>query len=232
MAARKPLDCSHCPVRDRAACSSLTEEQRDEFAYLGHRRKLRRGETLFHAGNGDSACATLISGALKISSSDADGVERILSLVHPAGFVGEMFARTPKHDVIALTESEVCVFPANQYEQAVERFPAFGHALLRRTADDLYASRWLIDLMGRRTALQKVAGFLKGMADAASASPGHCAERFELPLSRGDLAGMLGLTIETVSRQLTRLETQGAIRRDGKRGIEMTDVALIETLAG
>jgi CRP/FNR family transcriptional regulator len=232
MAARKPLDCSHCPVRDRAACSSLTEHQRAELATIGHHRTLRRGETLFHAGEDNRACATLISGALKISSSDSEGVERILSLVHPAGFVGEMFAGTPQHDVIALTESEVCIFPAHQYEEALERFPALGRALLRRSADDLYASRSLIDLMGRRTALQKVAGFLKGMADAASTSPCHSAEKFDLPLSRGDLAGMLGLTIETVSRQLTRLEDQGAIQREGTRGIRMTNAALIESLAG
>ena len=160
-----------------------------------------------------------------------EGVERILSLVHPAGFIGEMFAGTPQHDVVALTESEVCVFPANRYEQALERFPALGRALLRRSADDLYASRSLIDLMGRRTALQKVAGFLKGMADAASSSPCHAADRFDLPLSRGDLAGMLGLTIETVSRQLTRLEDHGAIVREGKRGIRIRDAALIEALA-
>jgi CRP/FNR family transcriptional regulator len=232
MPARKSLDCSHCPVRDRAACSSLTEQQRSELAAIGHHRTLRRGEILFHAGDDDRACATLISGALKISSSDSEGVERILSLVHPAGFVGEMFAGTPQHDVVALTDSEVCVFPANRYEQALERFPALGRALLRRSADDLYASRSLIDLMGRRTALQKVAGFLKGMADAASTSPCHSADHFDLPLSRGDLAGMLGLTIETVSRQLTRLEQDGAIKREGKRGIRIANAALIDKLAG
>jgi CRP/FNR family transcriptional regulator len=232
MAARKPLDCSHCPVRDRAACSSLTEQQRAELAAIGHHRTLRRGEVLFHAGEDEQACATLISGALKISNSDSEGVERILSLVHPAGFVGEMFVGTPQHDVVALTDSEVCIFPANRYEQALECFPALGRALLRRSADDLYASRSLIDLMGRRTALQKVAGFLTGMADAASTSPCHPADNFDLPLSRGDLAGMLGLTIETVSRQLTRLERDGAIKREGKRGIRMANAALVERLAG
>jgi CRP/FNR family transcriptional regulator len=86
--------------------------------------------------------------------------------------------------------------------------------------------------MGRRTALQKVAGFLKSMAEAASTSPCHPADHFELPLSRGDLAGMLGLTIETVSRQLTRLERDGAIKREGKRGIRMTNATLIDRLAG
>lgn len=230
-AKRSPLACDSCPVRDRAACSALSAVQRDELAAIGRHRVLKRGETLFHAGDNSDGCATLISGALKISSSDADGVERVLSLVHPAGFVGELFAPVANHDVVALSDSEVCMFPAGQYQVIIERFPAMGRALLRRSAEDLFASRSLIDLMGRRNALQKVAGFLKAMADAASDSPCHPAERFELPLSRGDLAGMLGLTIETVSRQLSRLERDGVIAREGPRGVRLTDAARLAGMA-
>lgn len=229
--ARNALACDECPVRDRAACSALNDAERGELARIGQHRRLKRGEALFHAGDEGNGCATLISGVLKISSIDADGVERILSLVHPAGFVGEMFAPVAHHDVVALADSEVCLFPADLYDKAIERFPALGRALLRRSAEDLFASRALIDLMGRRSALQRVAGFLKAMADAASSSPCHPAARFELPLSRGDMAGMLGLTIETASRQIGRLEQEGAIARDGVRGIRLKDAALLERLA-
>jgi CRP/FNR family transcriptional regulator len=229
---RDRLACQSCPARDRAACSALSNQERDELAMIGRHRRLKRGETLFHAGDSNEHCATLISGALKISRSDADGVERILSLVHPAGFVGEMFAPVAHHDVVALTDSELCIFPADAYGQVIDRFPALGRALLRRSAEDLLSSRSLIDLMGRRTALQKVAGFFMAMADAASHSPCHPAERFSLPMSRGDLAGMLGLTIETVSRQIGRLEKEGAIAREGKRGIRLENAARLTHLAG
>ena len=229
--ARNALACDECPVRDRAACSALSEGERDELARIGRHRKLKRGELLFYAGEGAPACATLISGALKISSVDAEGTERILSLVHPAGFVGEMFAPVAHHDVVAVADSEVCLFPADLYGKAIERFPALGRALLRRSAEDLFTSRSLIDLMGRRTAIQRVAGFIKAMADAASASPCHPANRFELPLSRGDMASMLGLTIETVSRQMGRLEHDGAISREGTRGILLKDAARLDALA-
>jgi CRP/FNR family transcriptional regulator len=192
---------------------------------------LKRGETLFAAGEEAPACATLISGALKICSLDADGTERILSLVHPAGFVGEMFAPVAHHEVTAIADSEVCLFPAAQYELMVDRFPKLATALLRRSSEDLFASRGLIDLMSRRSALRKVAGFIAAMADAASTSPCHPAHYFELPLTRGELAGMLGLTIETVSRQLTRLEKEGAIVREGMRGIRLTDAARLGALS-
>lgn len=232
MAAAGALSCNSCPVRDRAACSVLSERERVELAAIGRHHTLARGETLFAAGDSPTACATLIRGALKISSIDSDGTERILSLVHPAGFVGEMFAPQANHDVVALTDSEVCVFPAPRYEEAVERFPALGRALLRRSAEDLYASRALIDLMGRRTASAKVAGLIRAMAAAASDSPCHPASEFDLPLSREEMAGLLGLTIETVSRQLGRLEDGGAIERQGRRGIRLSDPALLDRLAG
>ncbi|MBX7526315.1 Crp/Fnr family transcriptional regulator [Qipengyuania vesicularis] len=221
------LSCATCPVRDRAACAVLDEAERDELARVGRTRKLSKGETLFAAGESGAACATLKSGALKITATDIDGRERILSLVHPSGFVGEMFAPYMRHDVVALGESELCVFSGPAFADAIERYPRLAQALLRRTQEDLFASRELLALTGNSSAEQRVAGALLSMARAASDSPCHPATRFDLPLSRGELADMLGLTIETVSRMLTRFERDGAIRREGKRGIELIDPALL-----
>ncbi len=182
------------------------------------------------AGDENVACATLISGALKIASFDRDGTERIISLIHPAGFVGEMFAPLAHHDVIALADSRLCVFSSVEYAAAVQKFPALATALLRRSAEDLFETRSLIDLMGRRSAEVRVAGLIDAFAKAASDSPCHRASNFELPLTRGEMAGLLGLTIETVSRQLSRLETRGIILRHGARGIEIRDAPALHAL--
>lgn len=220
-----PLACATCPVRDRAACSALDGEQRDELARLGRHRKLVAGETLFAAGDDNDRCATLVRGALKIAASDEEGTERILSLLHPAGFVGELFAPLAHFDVVALTDSEVCLFSRREYEAAVERYPALARALLRRSSEDLFGARALMAMVGRHKARERVGAFLMAMADAASTSPCHPAHEFDLPLSRAEMAGLLGLTIETVSRQMTALEKDGAIRRKGVRGIEILDAA-------
>ena len=229
--AANPLACSTCPVRDRAACAALSEEERDELARLGRRRRLERGETLFAAGDDNNLCATLIRGALKIASFNEDGTEHILSLVHPAGFVGELFAPLAHYDFVALTDSELCVFSRPQYEDAVTRFPALGRALLRRSSEDLFATRALLSSMAKRSASQRVAGFLLEMANAASESPCHPAASFQLMLTRGEMASMLGLTIETVSRQLTKLQEDGVIARSGARGIDLLDAARLGRLA-
>ena len=219
------LPCHTCPVRDHAACSVLTEEERDALARAGRMRRLKRGELLFAAGDDNDACATLVTGALKVAAVDEEGTERILALIHPAGFVGELFAPFAHHDVVALTDSELCVFARSDMNQAIEKHPKLARALLRRSQEDLLQSRELLALSGRRSAAAKVAAFLLGLAEAASDSSCHAAREFELPLTRGEIAGMLGLTIETVSRALTRLERDGAIRRKGARGIELVDPA-------
>lgn len=225
------LACSVCPVRDRAACSALSDAQRDDLARRGRHRTLAAGETLFAAGEESSACATLISGALKISATAADGAETIVGLVHPAGFVGELFSPFAAHEVSAVAPSEVCLFGPTDLADAAARYPKLSEALLRRAQADLHAARDLLDLSRRRGAEARVAGLVLALAQAASASPCHPAQAFDLPLGRADIAAMLGLTIETVSRQFTALERAGVIRRDGRRGIELLDPARLEAMA-
>jgi CRP/FNR family transcriptional regulator len=219
------LECSQCPVRHRAACSVLSENERGALARAGRKRKLRRGELLFAAGDDNAACATLLNGALKVAAVDEQGTERILALVHPAGFIGELFAPFAHHDVVALTDSELCVFPKSEMGRAIELHPKLAQALLQRSQEDLLHSRELLALSGRRSASGKVAALLAGLAESASHTSCHPAREFELPLTRGEIAGMLGLTIETVSRAITRFEREGVIRRKGAPGIEVLDPA-------
>ena len=226
------LACETCPVRDSAACSVLTNAERNALAAAGRTRTLKRGEMLFAAGDEQAACATLISGALKVSAIDADGNEQILSLVHPSGFVGELFAPFAHHDVVALTESRLCTFAKGDIERALEDYPALARALLRRSQEDLLATRSLLELTANAGAEVRLAALLHGFAAAASTSSCHLANEFELPLSRGEIANMLGLTIETVSRKLGKLETLGAIKRKGKRGIELVDPAQLKAISG
>jgi CRP/FNR family transcriptional regulator len=231
MSSSDRLECASCPVRDRAACSALGEAERVELARSGRRRRVAKGETVFAAGDASEQCATLISGALKIATHGADGTERILSLVHPAGFVGEMFAPIAHHDIIALTESELCLFSRRDYEAAIERHPQLARALLRRSTEELFDARSLIELQARRDSRGRVAGLLLAMAKAASHSSCHAAEQFDLPLSRGEVAALIGTTIETVSRTFGALERDGIIRRRGARGIDLLDVDLLERQA-
>lgn len=226
------LACETCPVKDSAACAVLTDEERDALAAAGRTRVLKRGEMLFAAGDEDAACATLVSGALKVSAIDQDGNEQILALVHPSGFIGELFAPFAHHDVVALTESRLCTFARRDLESAIEQYPALARALLRRSQEDLLATRNLLELNAQASAETRLSALLHDFAQSASHSPCHLASAFDLPLTRGEIANMLGLTIETVSRKLGEIEQSGAIARKGKRGIEVVDPALLRALSG
>lgn len=226
------LECATCPVRERAACAALSESERTALARAGRTRTLKRGETLFVAGDDNDACATLIEGALKVAGTDEDGTEHILALIHPAGFIGELFQPFAHHDVVALTDSRLCVFARSEMEDALQRHPALAQALLRRSQEDLHESRKLMALTARRGASDKIAALILELAQAASHSPCHPSASFDLPLTRGEIAALLGLTIETVSRSLTALEDEGLIRRNGARGIDLVDPARLEERAG
>ena len=167
-----------------------------------------------------------------MSAIDREGTEQILALVHPSGFIGELFTPFAHHDVVALTESRLCTFARGDIERAIDDYPALARALLRRSQADLLATRNLLELTAHASAEARLAALLHDFAAAASDSSCHLAREFELPLTRGEIANMLGLTIETVSRKLGELEDMGAITRKGKRGIELLDPALLQDLSG
>jgi CRP/FNR family transcriptional regulator, anaerobic regulatory protein len=227
-----PLGCQTCPVRDIAVCAGLGEVERQALARLGQRRRFARGETVFLAGDHDMACATLVSGALKLSRIDAEGVERTVAIVHPAGFLARLFAASADCTATALTKSELCLFPRDLIEREMRAHPGLIERVLRATIEQLDESRALIDLIGRRDAKARIAGLLLLFLDGSCEGEPQDGALLDLPLTRGEMASLLGLTIETVSRQLSSLEAEDVIRKDGLRLVEIRDLAALRRVAG
>lgn len=225
------LRCEGCPARDQAACAALTDIERAQLAEIGRHRTLAAGALLF-APDDDDVCATLISGVLKQVRTDVDGVERIVALIHPAGFVGELFGPAEGCEVRAVTAANLCLFPRAAYIRMAETNPRLAMGVARRALKAGAESRALLDLIGRRRVEARVAGLLLALADAAGTEPCAAAERFDLPLSRAEMAAMLGTTIETVSRRLGALEAQGLIKREGRRTVHIKDAAGLTDVAG
>lgn len=232
-AARLSARCTDCPARALALCSALCTEDLASFGRSGHRHHLSRGETLFWDGNESRSCGNLTRGVLKLSTSTADGREQIVGLVYPGDFVGTIFDTHADYSVTALTDAELCLFPRAEFERALERHPAMERLMLRRTMSDLANMRTWMLLLGRKSAQEKLATFLLDMARRLSttdATPGTAAP-FDLPLSRQDIADVLGLTIETVSRQMTKLRGAGLIRLHGIRTIQIVRPTQLAGLA-
>jgi CRP/FNR family transcriptional regulator len=86
--------------------------------------------------------------------------------------------------------------------------------------------------LGRKTAAEKVASFLLLIATHLDPETVGEKRRFELPLSRADIADFLGLTVETVSRQLSKLRTDGVISIVANRHIEVPKLSKLKACCG
>ncbi len=225
--------CDTCPVRDRAVCAALSPEVLDLYSREGRSQVIPKGKTLVWEGEEASLVANVIEGVLKLSTSTSDGREQIVGVVYPADFIGRPFGERSQHSVTALVDSKVCLFPRTMFDRLAREHPDLEHQLLGRALDELdRARRWML-LLGRKSASERVASFLLEMsARLADPSDNRPLDDFDLPLDRQQIADVLGLTIETVSRQLSALRAAGIIELPGRRALGIRDRNQLALLAG
>jgi len=218
------IACDTCLVRNRAICSSLDSDEIKALNAIGRRRVLEPGESLMWEGEDSVLVANVIEGVLKLSTGTEDGREQIVGVVYPSDFIGRPFGATSGHGVTALTEARVCVFSRKDFDAFAREHPGLEHKLLQRTLAELDRTRRWMLLLGRKSAAEKVASFLLEMSErlvdpGCSDPAGTPLKRFALPFSRQQVADVLGLTIETVSRQFTRLKADGLIDLPSRREV-------------
>lgn len=231
-------NCDLCVVRNRAICSALDAKELEALNAIGRTRTISPGESLIWEGEDSVLVANVIDGVLKLSTNTEDGREQIVGVVYPSDFIGRPFGGTTGHGVTALTEATVCVFSRRDFDAFAREHPALEHKLLERTLGELDRTRRWMLLLGRKSASEKLASFLLEMAERLG---GHgCATQFDmpgqrrisLPFSRQQIADVLGLTIETVSRQFTRFKQEGLIDLPSRRDVTILDIEALIAEAG
>lgn len=229
--------CDTCIVRNRAICSSLDNEELKALNAIGRRRMLEPGESLMWEGEDSVLVANVIDGVLKLSTGTEDGREQIVGVVYPSDFIGRPFGATSGHGVTALTEAKVCVFSRRDFDAFAREHPGLEHKLLQRTLAELDRTRRWMLLLGRKSASEKLATFLLEMSErlvqpGCVDAPDQPLKTFALPFSRQQVADVLGLTIETVSRQFTRLKAEGIIDLPSRREVAIVDRDALMAEAG
>jgi CRP/FNR family transcriptional regulator len=119
-------------------------------------------------------------------------------------------------------------------ERLIAENPKLEHRLMEQTLRELDEAReWMVTL-GRKTAAEKVASFLHliAMHLDPSVDGGQKRRSFDLPLTRGDIADFLGLTLETVSRQLSRLRAEKVITISAVTRVEVPDLERLRKRCG
>ena len=150
-------------------------------------------------------------------------------------FAGDLVSVLRQSDadfrLVALADCDLVIFPADRFLDVAQADPAVLRSVLARSLQALHRSRTRMMQMGHKSAAARIADFLVAMAERlADCTSGPCS--FALPMSRRDIGDSLGLTIETVSRQLTELREAGLVRTQGRSNIALRDVGALARIAG
>jgi CRP/FNR family transcriptional regulator len=222
--------CRSCQARHGVVCGALSAGQLSELSRHSLRRKVDAGCEIIAQGSENSFYSNITRGVVKLCKVMSDGRQQIVGLQFAPDFVGRPFVRESTLSAEAATDAEICVFPRNLLERMILETRELQRSLHAQALNELDAAReWMLTL-GRRTAEEKVASLLHLIAAHAETATSTA---FDLPLSRAEIADFLGLTIETVSRQLTRLRKEGVIRIENIRHITVPDMdALAKKISG
>lgn len=226
-------------IRPKAVCGALSDDEVGRLQRISHHRRLTAGAVLFPGDREPDWFAIVMSGVVKLVKTQADGRQQIVGLQFPGAFLGQPGANPSSLIVEAATDLELCCFSKAPFESVVRDHRELEQSLLRRTFDELDAARQWMFVLGRKTAEEKVASLILIMAENAAtlecptdgiAQPARMI-KFELPLSRTEMAEYLGLTIETVSRQMKSYKSQGLIATERTRVIHVLDLAGLRRVA-
>ena len=213
----------------------LGDENSNRVA-LGHsfcattERSLNPHEHIVLDGDEQTHLYQVLSGVVGIYKLMADGRRQIVSFQYPGDIVGLDRIDQFDYHAEALCASRVRCIPVQAISSLVNNEPGFGAAMLRLLADELAETREQLVSLGRKSALEKLATFLLQIA-SRNRRAGRDANVLQLPMSRSEIADYLGLTIETVSRNVTRLKKSGAIALEKTTRVRVLDAQQLQLIA-
>lgn len=207
-AASQPVRCDTCNLREvclPCGLGSSAEGLLDGLVYT--RKRVKRGETLYHAGAAFDALYAVRSGFFKSATLLEDGRDQVTAF-HMAGeLLGLDGLGTDHHtnDVIALEDSEVCVIPYANLEAA-----PLQRQLHKVMSRELVRDQGVMMLLGTMRAEERLAAFLLSLSQRFAAR-GYSATEFHMRMTRDEIGSYLGLSLETVSRLFSRMQDEGYI---------------------
>ena len=230
-----PQDCGDCPIRHRAVCSRTEPDELARLEDMKYYRSFQAGQTVIWSGDRMDFVASVVTGIATLTQTMEDGRRQMVGLLLPSDFLGRPGRTTAPYDVTATTDLVMCCFRRKPFEEMMSTTPHVAQRLLEMTLDELDAAREWMLLLGRKSAREKIASLLTIIArrDAGlklRATTGSIA--FDLPLTREEMADYLGLTLETVSRQMSALKRDGVINLEEKRRIVVPDFDLLSDETG
>lgn len=229
-----PILCQACEARHRGVCGALNSDQLVTLARASSKQTVEPGAELVGDMETVDHYSNVLAGVVKLTKTLSDGRQQIVGLQFAPDFLGRPFKTESAVNAEAATNVSLCSFPKAAIERMMKQSPELENRLLRQTLKELDEARdWMLTL-GRKTAAEKVASFLLLIANHIDPTLDEGEEKvtFDLPLTRADIADFLGLTIETVSRQFTKLRADGVISIENNRHVTVARRERLEARAG
>jgi len=225
--------CDQCAARHQGICGALTPEQLERLKRTGRRHPVKAGDTLLDPAETVTHFSVILDGAVKLSKLLPDGRQQIVGLQYAPDFLGRPFLDNSDVSAEAVTDGTVCSFSRRTVEQMIAETPDLEHRLYLQALAELAEARELLLTLGRRTAREKVATFLLFILRQTQAGGARQPDGTQsLLLTRAEIGDFLGLAIETVSRQLNKLQSMGIVELEHNRAIRILDAARLRQEAG
>jgi CRP/FNR family transcriptional regulator len=231
--ARAAISCSSCCLQGVCLPRGLSSANLSEFDELTMmKRRIARGASLYRGGDQFDALYAVRSGAFKTSGVSSNGEEKITGFYLSGEVMGLDAINNDRHDysATALEDSEVCVIPFAELTALTLRIPVLQQELFRLLSRDIARDHGLMLLLGSMTAEQRLAAFLLSLSRRYKRL-GYAADRFVLRMTREDIGSYLGLTLETVSRLMSRFQRDRLISAQ-QREIELKNSDGLMELVG
>ncbi len=223
------LDCCDCDIKGLSVCSSLEPDEFDALERIGRTISVPAKSTVFEQGRDAAFVFNLTAGALRLSKLLPDGRRQVVGFAMPGDFLGLAFEPSHMFTADALTPAKMCQFARLGFSELLDEKPRLLRALMNMASHELTMAQDQMVVLGRRTAEEKIASFLIGMRNRYARIYGPSVH-VPLPMTRLDIGDYLGLTVETVSRMLTRMAREKIIVIVPD-GVRLLDVARLELLA-
>ncbi len=228
-------ECSDCPIRHRAVCARCEEDELDLLESIKYYRSYSAGQTMIWAGDRMDFVASVVVGVATLSQTMEDGRTQMVGLLLPSDFIGRPGREIAPYNVTAVSDVTVCCFRKRPFENLLVTTPHIGQRLLEMALDELDAAREWMLLLGRKTAREKIASLIAIIARRDAELKDALPEgrlSVTLPLTREAMADYLGLTLETVSRQISALKREGIIELEGKRRVIIPNLPVLMEQTG
>ena len=192
---------------------------------------LSAGQTLILEGDVATSVFHVVTGSLRIFRILGDGRRVITGFLHAGDILGMSFKIHYIYTAEAITPVTIRRLSRKSFENEISVSPDLGPAVFHQMSDEMAAAQDQMVLLSTKNAEERLCSFLlKELQRTLNA--GALQTAVQLPMTRLDIADYLGLTIETVSRTLTKLSSKGVIETAGRHSVKILKRGKLAQMAG